>query len=173
MKISDKKTVFKGFYEVSAVVVTDEKNNKQIKREQFNLFDSVAALVINTLTDEVILVKQFRVGAEKEIIEIPAGKCDVMEESVAQTIKREIVEEVGFKTDELAQIACFYTTPGPVTEKMTLFFAKVSEKIAAGGGVEGENENIEIIAIKREKFLSMIFEDAKTIIAQQWLQIHG
>jgi ADP-ribose pyrophosphatase len=173
MKISDKKTVFKGFYEVSAVVLTDEKNNKQIKREQFNLYDSVAALVMNTNTNEVILVKQFRVGAEKEIIEIPAGKCDVKDETLAQTIEREIMEEIGFKTDELAQIACFYTTPGPVTEKMTLFYAKVSEKVGAGGGVEDENEQIEIISMKKEQFLSMIFEDAKTIIAQQWLQIHG
>lgn len=173
MKISDKKTVFKGFYEVTAVKVIDENNNKTIDREQFNLFDSVAALVLDTKSNEVILVKQFRVGAEKELVEIPAGKRDVQGEAVEETIKREIQEEIGYETDELAQIACFYTTPGPVTEKMTLFFAKVSRQTNNGGGVADENENIEVIKIKKEVFLSTIFEDAKTIIAQQWLQIHG
>tara|TARA_R110002049_G_scaffold209020_2_gene379587 strand:- start:6070 stop:6591 length:522 start_codon:yes stop_codon:yes gene_type:complete len=173
MKISDKKTVFKGFYEVTAVKVIDEKNNKTIDREQFNLFNSVAALVLNTTTNEVILVKQFRVGAEKELIEIPAGKRDVEGESAEETVKREIEEEIGYQTDELARIACFYTTPGPVTEKMTLFFAKVSHQISDGGGVAGESENIEVVKIKKEEFLSTIYEDAKTIIAQQWLQIHA
>lgn len=117
MKISDKKTVFKGFYEVTAVKVTDETTKRTIYREQFNLFDSVAALVLDTITNEIILVKQFRVGAEKEVIEIPAGKRDVNGELAAETIIRELKEEIGYETDELAQIACFYTTPGPVTEK--------------------------------------------------------
>lgn len=173
MKISDKKTVFKGFYEVTSVKVIDEKNNKTIDREQFNLFDSVAALVLDTATNEVILVKQFRVGAEREIIEIPAGKRDINGESAEETIKRELKEEIGYETDDLAQIACFYTTPGPVTEKMTLFFAKVSRQTTSGGGVADEHENIEVIKMDKNSFVSSIFEDAKTIIAQQWLQIHG
>ncbi len=172
MKISDKKTVFKGFYEVTAVKVTDETTKRTIYREQFNLFDSVAALVLDTITNEIILVKQFRVGAEKEVIEIPAGKRDVNGELAAETIIRELKEEIGYETDELAQIACFYTTPGPVTEKMTLFFAKVSRQTALGGGVADEYENIEVIKMNKNSFLSAIFEDAKTIIAQQWLQIH-
>lgn len=173
MKISDKKTVFKGFYEVTAVKVIDDKNNRTIDREQFNLFDSVAALVLDTNTNEIVLVKQFRVGAEKKLIEIPAGKRDVLDETAEETIKREIEEEIGYQTDDLAQIACFYTTPGPVTEKMTLFFAKVSQQTTEGGGVDGENEQIEVIKIPKTAFLSTIYEDAKTIIAQQWLQIHG
>lgn len=55
---------------------------------------------------------------------------------------------------------------------MTLFFAKVSRQTALGGGVADEYENIEVIKMNKNSFLSAIFEDAKTIIAQQWLQIH-
>ncbi len=172
MKIRDKKLAYKGFYELYKVDIIDETNNKTIGREQFKTYNSVAALVWNTSTQKIILVKQFRVGAEKEIIEIPAGKRDNETESTSETITREIEEEIGYQTDKLKEIACFYTTPGPVTEKMTLFYAEVSQKIGKGGGVADENEQIEIIEIDSITFLKTKFEDAKTILGQQWFQIH-
>jgi len=172
MKIREKKSVFKGFYELYKIQLEDETSGKIIDREQFNLFDSVAALVWDTRLKQIILVKQYRVGAEKEIIEIPAGKRDVIGESAITTAKREIEEEIGYQTDSIKEIANFYTTPGPVTEKMTFFYAEVSNQTSSGGGVEEEHENIELIRMDATTFLNFTFEDAKTIIAQQWFQIH-
>lgn len=172
MKIRDKKLAYKGFYELYKVKIDSELSNKTIEREQFKTYDSVAALVWNTSSKKIVLVKQYRVGAEKDIIEIPAGKRDNDMESATETMKREIEEEIGFKTDDINEIACFYTTPGPLTEKMTLFYAEVSQKIGEGGGVIDENEQIEIIELEAEDFLTKVFEDAKTIIGQQWFQIH-
>lgn len=172
MKIREKKSVFKGFYELFRVKLEEENSGKIIDREQFNLFDSVAALVWDTQLQKVVLVKQFRVGAEKELLEIPAGKRDVEGEAATTTAIREIEEEIGYRTDSIKEIANFYTTPGPVTERMTLFYAEVSHQIGPGGGVKDEHENIELIKMDATTFLQTTFEDAKTIIAQQWFQIH-
>lgn len=172
MKIREKKSVFKGFYELFSVKLEEEYSGKIIDREQFNLFDSVAALVWDTQLQKVILVKQFRVGAEKALIEIPAGKRDVEGESASTTAIREIEEEIGYQTDSIKEIANFFTTPGPVTERMTLFYAEVSYQSGSGGGVKDEHENIELIKMDATTFLQTTFEDAKTIIAQQWFQIH-
>ena len=172
MRLVDKKSVFSGFYEVFSIKLENESTKKIIEREQFKMYDSVAALVWNSKKEVVILVKQFRVGAEKEILEIPAGKRDVEAELPELTAKREIEEEIGYQTDKITEITSFYTTPGPVTERMTLYFAEVSNQTSKGGGVADEDENITVVEMEANTFKNYQFEDAKTIIAQQWFQIH-
>jgi ADP-ribose pyrophosphatase len=59
----------------------------------------------------------------------------------------------------------FYTTPGKTNEKIHLFFASVSKKISNGGGLETENEDIEVIEIEKNDIPSLGIEDGKTLLA--------
>jgi ADP-ribose pyrophosphatase len=51
---------------------------------------------------------------------------------------------------------------------ISIWFAEVSQKINKGGGVETEDEEIEIVELTRQEMLSTTFKDFKTIIAVQW-----
>ena len=171
MEIVRKENRYNGFYQLNKVSLKLNNSDEVFEREQFRIPNSVGILVHNTLKDTIILVKQFRVGPEKELEEIVAGKLEAKDGKKEVAAKREVLEETGYKVKSMKLLKEFYTCPGPVTEKMSLFYAQVSEQIEAGGGLESENEEITIIERKLEDFLTYEYTDAKTIIAQQWLQL--
>ena len=113
------------------------------------------------------------------MVEIPAGKMDVKGETPEDTLRREILEEIGYKIDKISSTRSnyhFYPSPGMSTEKIHLFYAEVSNQIEDGGGVD--NEEIEIVEISRRelygKFSSGYFKDGKTIMAiQNWLMYYS
>jgi len=172
MKIIKKENVFKGYYKLNRLQVKSDLTGKIIDIEQFETPNSVSVLIYNPIINKIALVRQFRIGAENELTEVVAGKVDGTDNDPIKTAKREVVEETGYAVDTIQLIHEFYTTPGPVTEKMQLFYAEVSEQITVGGGLNNENEEIKIIHIAPEDFLNEQFFDAKTIITQQYWQLH-
>ena len=76
MKTINKDIVYSGYFKINLLKI-ENFNNDIIHREQLSSDDAVAALVYNTDTENFIFVKQFRVGSEDCMIEIPAGKIDV------------------------------------------------------------------------------------------------
>ena len=70
-------------------------------------------------------------------------------------------------------------SPGSVTEILYFFIAEYSKamKIHDGGGVEHEEENIEVLEISFAQALEMVntgaIKDAKTIMLLQYLQLHN
>lgn len=172
MKILERKTAFKGYYQLDELKLQSSISQKTVEREQFLTPNSVGVLAINTNSKKVILVKQFRVGPEQHLIEIVAGKIEGKDQDPRRTAIREIKEEIGYEVDELVPLYDFYTSPGPVTEMMHLFLAKVSDRTEAGGGLDSEVEEIDILEWTIEQFLDYSSNDAKTIMAQQWLKLH-
>lgn len=171
MKIIKKETLFKGHYQLNKLEVRSEKSGKTSEREQFQTPDSVGILVHDTKQNCVVLVKQFRIGPEKNLTEIVAGKIEEKDMDKAKTAHREVLEEVGYTIDKLEAIHEFHTCPGPVTECMQLYYAEVNERKNKGGGLAEENEEIEVIFVPIDEFLTSTYRDAKTIIAQQWLKL--
>jgi len=110
-------------------------------------------------------------------IEVCAGAIDNNDKPL-ETIIRETEEEVGYKIKTARQVLTAYTSPGALTEKMYLFVAEydVSMKVNEGGGLESENEDIEILELPFSKALEMIKNeeiiDAKTIMLLQYAQIN-
>ena len=141
---------------------------------------SVAALIWNKDTEKVVLIEQFRYPTyqpEKHdsgwMIEVVAGMIDKGEEPQVAA-RRELIEEIGYQVDTLEYIDDFYVSPGGSTERIFLYYAEVrnKDKIAEGGGVEQEDENVRMREYSleeiSEKFFNNEFQDAKTIIALMW-----
>lgn len=76
---------------------------------------------------ELILIRQFRYGADSYLWELPAGTIG-KGESPLQCAKREIQEEIGFKASRWKKIASFYVSPGFNTEKVHCFTASNLKK---------------------------------------------
>ncbi len=156
---------------------------KPISRECYNRGNGAAILLYNSDKGTVILTKQFRMPTYENnksdgmSIEACAGAIDNGDEPL-ETIIRETEEEVGYKINNAKQVLTAYTSPGALTEKMYLFVAEYSAimKINEGGGLDSENEEIEVLELSFIKAIEMIENaeiiDAKTIMLLQYAQIN-
>ena len=156
---------------------------KRISRECYNRGNGAAILLYNPEKGTVILTKQFRMPAYENdkndgmSIEACAGAID-NNDNPLETIIRETEEEVGYKIKDAKQVLIAYTSPGALTEKMYLYVAEYTDtmKINEGGGLESENEEIEVLELQFSRAMEMIESqeiiDAKTIMLLQYAQIN-
>jgi ADP-ribose pyrophosphatase len=117
--------------------------------------------------DTVVLVRQYRAAVDRELLEIPAGKCDVDGEAPEVTAARELEEEVGMRAGDLRELARFYNSPGFCDEHSVVFLGLDLEQCdSSAHGVEEEHMTIERVALADVPRLITKGEmvDAKSII---------
>jgi nudix-type nucleoside diphosphatase (YffH/AdpP family) len=138
--------------------------------------DSVAVLLYNTDTRRVILVDQFRYPAYADggwIIETVAGMLGKDEEP-QDAVRREALEETGYRLDALQHLGTFYLSPGGSSERIYLYFSEVTNAshVGAGGGLPEEGEDISLreftVRGLADAMAAGEFRDAKTLVAVQW-----
>lgn len=101
-----------------------------------------------------------------------------IEDNPEDCIRRETEEETGYKVKEVRKVFEAYMSPGSVTEILYFFIAEYSKdmKVAEGGGLEEEEENIEVLETDIDKAIDMIatgeIKDAKTIMLLQYIKLH-
>jgi len=122
---------------------------------------AVSAVVYNTSTNKYLFVKQFRPGSKNEIVELVAGMIDDENLTPLETIKKEISEELGYKTDFVKFLSKSYTAAGYTDEIIHYYYAEVSKKINSGGGLDSENEFIETVEMNYTEVLDYDFQDSK------------
>lgn len=114
--------------------------------------------------ERVLLIKQFRLPAERELWELPAGRLDP-DESPLQAAKRELREETGLTAKKWVKLASFWASPGYVDEKMNLFLAF---DLAEGKQQPMDDERIEMRWFERRELDELVrtgkILDAKTIV---------
>ncbi len=96
-------------------------SGRETKREIVEHSDCVAIVAIDA-EGNVLLVKQFRQPAEKELLEIPAGSIEAGEDPLT-TVQRELGEETGYLPKKVERLGGFYASPGYCTEYLHLFLA--------------------------------------------------
>lgn len=165
--IVNREPKYKGYLNIDELTVKTKKG-KEIKREVMRRKNAVAALVFNTQTEKYVFVSQWRPGVAGDIVEIPAGVLDHAGEDPRDAMIREIEEEIGYGVDKITLIDEGFVSPGGTTEMISVYFAEVSDQVGQGGGVEGEDEEIDIVEMTRKEMLNTRFKDFKTIIAVQW-----
>ncbi|MGI6153246.1 MAG: NUDIX domain-containing protein [Christensenellaceae bacterium] len=70
----------------------------------------------------VYFVRQFRYAYGQELLELPAGKLDDLEDPYKAAI-REMKEEVGLMSDEVLFLGEMYSSPGFTDEVISLYLA--------------------------------------------------
>lgn len=117
--------------------------------ERSNARGAVAVIAV-TAKREFILTDQFRPAIGLRVIDLPAGLSGDMkgqeDEAFAVSALRELIEETGYRAEELKHLADCPSSPGLASEIISYFFATGVTRVAAGGGVE--HEQIEVHAPK-------------------------
>ena len=151
-------------------------------REAYDRGNGATILLYNKAAKTVILTRQFRLptylnGNESGyLIEACAGLLD--RDNPEECIRRETEEETGYKVSKVEKIFEAYMSPGSVTEILYFFVAEYTKamKVSDGGGIEEEQENIQVLELEYQRALEMIgtgeIKDAKTIMLLQYAQIH-
>lgn len=142
-EVTDIKAVYDGYFKVNELSIKDGDN--EYTREVFERGNAVAAIVYDTVKEKYLFTKQWRPGAQGDMIEIVAGSLDIEGEKPEEALKREIIEEMGYKVDLINHLRDFYVSPGGCSEVCSLYYVEVSEKVAEGGGID--NENIEVVEV--------------------------
>ena len=183
-KIVSDTTLSTGWTRLSSVEL-DYRDRKgethRLKREIFHRTPAACILLYDARRDIVVLAKQFRLpayltGDPAWMIEVPAGLLDGDEPEEA--IRREAMEESGYRVRDVRFLFKALTSPGSVTEVVHFFYAPIdlSDRINEGGGLAEEHEDIEVMEVPLDEAVAMIGNgeiiDAKTIIMLQWAVIN-
>jgi GDP-mannose pyrophosphatase NudK len=185
-KIQKTELLSDNYYVLNKVTVDYQKKDgawdTQV-REVYDRGNGAAILLYNDTKGTVILTKQFRLptylngNSSGMMIEVCAGLLD--QDDAETCIIRETEEETGYRIHSAKKIMEVYMSPGAVTEILHLFIAEydLSMKLSDGGGLENEQEEIDVIEIPFDQAYVMIeageITDAKTIMLLQYAKIHN
>jgi 8-oxo-dGTP pyrophosphatase MutT (NUDIX family) len=141
----------------------------------YDLVKHHGAVTILPVDDQgrIWFVRQFRIGAQENLLELPAGLLEEGE-SPEESAYREIQEEVGMAASSLKRLGEFYMVPGYSTEKLVAFLAT---GLSASQLPTDEDEFLEREAIPVKEVYERIargeIRDGKTIatllLAQPYL----
>jgi nudix-type nucleoside diphosphatase (YffH/AdpP family) len=151
-------------------------------REIYDTGDGVAILLYDPSRSRVILVRQFRMTAflrdgRESLIEVCAGRLE--NEDAERRIIKEAEEETGIIVRNPRRLFEAYMSPGTFAEKLTFFAAQYTEedRTGNGGGLDEEDEDIEILEPTLDEALAMIgsgeIVDAKTILLLHYAERAG
>ena len=137
-------------------------NGKFSKREVVEHGGAIAVVPMRD-RDTVLLVRQFRLPAEKSLLEIPAGGIEKGEDPEVAA-RRELTEEIGMTPARLIPLYAAFVAPGYTTEKIWGFLAlDLSESRASAD----EDEFVEVVPMRLDEAFAAVasgeIEDMKTI----------
>ncbi|EDY86753.1 nucleoside diphosphate pyrophosphatase [gamma proteobacterium HTCC5015] len=184
-RIKESITRFAGFFQMVEYHFEHETfrgGRIDIQREVFERGTAAAVLAYDPDRDAVVLVEQFRSGAHRWhrgawVTELIAGIVEKGEQA-REVVAREALEEAGCELSQISQVAHYLTSPGGSTEELTLFVAICdSQNLPEYAGLESEGEDIRVCIKPRLEWLQELergeIDNAMTLIAAQWLALHG
>ncbi len=183
--VLSRRTLHGGYIRVDELVLRHRLfgggESGEVRRELIVRPRGVGILLYDPVRREAVLVRQFRVGMIDEyrspwMLELVAGMVDGDDDPL-QVARRESREESDMDPVKVIQICDYYNSPGVGNERITLFCGQVDAS-AAGGihGLAAENEDIEVVVVPYDELVAAVesglINNAMTIIAVQWLQLH-
>ena len=175
-----RKNLFNGYAGVEEYRFKLPENGEEVIRTVITRPNAAAILLINQVKQSIVLIRQFRApvyhNTKEELVwEIPAGVLE-SDENPETGIIRETLEETGYQISNPALISAFYPTVGILNEIIYLYydFIETKDKILQGGGLEEENEFLDVVELSFADALNLLdtrqIIDGKTIIALYWLK---
>jgi nudix-type nucleoside diphosphatase (YffH/AdpP family) len=186
IKITETKLLSDNWYVLNKVTFDYQKKDGNVEshiREVYDRGNGAAILLYNTEKKTVILTRQFRLPTYLNgnktgmMIEVCAGLLD--QDNAEEAVIRETEEETGYRLTKVEKVIETYMSPGSVTEILYLFVGEYDEtmKVNDGGGLDAEQENIEVLEYTFDEAYAMFesgeITDAKTIMLLQHAKIKG
>lgn len=186
IEIKETKLLSDNWYILNKVTYSYQKENEAPQthiREIYDRGNGAAILLYNTYKKTIVLTRQFRLptflngNKSGMMIEVCAGLLD--QDNAEECIIRETEEETGYRLNKVQKVMEIYMSPGAVTEILYLFVGEYDEtmKVSEGGGLDHEQENIEVLEYTFDEAYAMIESgeilDAKTILLLQHAKIKG
>lgn len=176
VRILDSTTLSDDWYTLKKYTFDLRRRNGEWQRQNREAYDrgnGATILLYNREKRTVILTRQFRFpvyinGHDGYLIESAAGLLDNM--SPEKRIKAEAEEETGYQITQVEKVFEAFMSPGSVTEKLYFYIAEYrpDDRTGAGGGIEAEGEDIEVLEWPVEQALQAIDDgiivDGKTIM---------
>ena len=185
IKILDTKILSDNWYTLKKITFEKTKSDNQPitqHREVYDRGNGATILLYNKERQTIVLTRQFRLPTYVNgnttglLIESCAGLLD--RDNPEECIKRETEEETGYKLDAVKKVFEAYMSPGSVTEILYFFVAEYTPemKVGEGGGLDHENEDIEVLELPFTRALEMMnngeIKDGKTMLLLQYAQIN-
>jgi ADP-ribose pyrophosphatase len=114
---------------------------------------------------DIILERQYRHAAGLTLIELPAGRVEPHEATLAAA-KRELIEETGYRAKRWTLLTKYFASPGFLSEWMQIYLAR---DIRQGAATPEPDENIEVFRLTLSEALALVdankIHDGKTLVA--------
>lgn len=157
-------TVYQGFYQLQRLTLEHDRfdgdSSGPLIREVLHRSDVAAALLHDPISEQVVLVEQYRAGPHLAdeypwLLDIVAGRIEAGQTPL-ETIRREIREESGLTAKTIRPIGTFFTAPHLSSEKVHLFHATVDAGAVKGiHGLDHEGEDIRPRVFRRDEALNL------------------
>ena len=167
-KLVSSKLSYKGkVFDVYTDTVIEPGGHRNV-RDVIRHNGSVVILAVdesrNPADPDVVLERQYRHAAGQFLIELPAGRVEPGEATLAAA-RRELIEETGFRAKKWTLLTKYFASPGFLGEWMQIYLAR---EIREGVAKPELDEQIEILRVPLSQAMQMIAEnrihDGKTLI---------
>ena len=168
-----------GFYRYERYRV--RLDGARIERDSVRIGRIVVILAIDLERDEIVLIRQFRLGAhlalgKGDLVEVPAGRVEPGEE-IADAARRECREEIGVVPHSLTPLFDLMPSAGSSDEHMFFFLGLVdASKVPARAGAAHEQEDTRPLRVPVGEALEALaagqLHYGAAVNALQWLALN-
>lgn len=150
-------------------------------RDCFDSGPAVIVLPYDSARDEVVLIRQFRVGpwvagAQPWLLECVAGRLDKAGAGSEQIARAEAREEAGVALLALEPIPGFFTSPGIFSEHLAAYCGRIEGGSDGIHGLAEEHEDIRAETMPAQRAIEMALGGAITagpsLVCLYWLALN-
>ncbi len=162
IKRIDRSLVYKGAW-ISMYTDSMAFANGNFANWDFIHHNGAAAMVAEDADGKIIMIRQWRPGAEGEILELPAGGINRSEDPMDAAV-RELREETGAVCESAKPLLMIQPSPAYNDEKVHMFYCKVTDYVTTE---LDENEYVTMERYTLDDLIEMIMQgkisDSKTV----------
>jgi len=127
-------------------------NGGRLEGTVFEFRDWVTVMAL-TPAGEMLLIRQYRHGLGRVIIEMPGGTMDADDSSPLEAARRELREETGYTSEAWVEVGC--VSPNPANHTNMVHFFLAEDATPAGPQHLDPSEEIEVLPTPLEEVIAM------------------